>query len=94
MNSSTSGERQAEQTAAESGSTTLFEGREADALRAQSESEKFSSSHKQAFILLEEALHITHVRSYQGQFENGIAKGIATITFTASQADQWDSYEG
>ena len=29
--------------------------------------------------LLEEALKIANVRSYQGQFENGIAHGIATI---------------
>ena len=39
--------------------------------------------------LLKQALEIPDVQSYQGQFENGIAHGIATIMFaTHSKASK------
>ena len=36
--------------------------------------------------LLDEAIHICNVASYQGQFENGVAHGIATIKFHIAPA--------
>ena len=46
-----------------------------------------------AVTLLDEALQIAHVRSYQGQFENGIAHGIATIILNASMAAAPPTYD-
>lgn len=60
------------------------EGEEVSIFKAQQESEKFIESQNQAFALLTGALNISKVSSFQGQFESGVANGIATITFAAS----------
>lgn len=46
-------------------------------------------------MLLEQALQIKNTKLYQGQFENGVASGIASIIFSnESSPKDWDKYEG
>jgi len=47
------------------------------------ESSEKLQAHLNTGSLLDDVLYIPNVRSYQGQFENGIAHGIATIIFGA-----------
>ena len=44
--------------------------------------------------MLNGALNISKVSSFQGQFENGVANGIATITFAASTTGSDNSTAG
>lgn len=68
--------------------------REMDTLKAQAQSQKFLHSQQQAFTLLKKTLHVENVHLYQGQFERGVANGMATIMF-ANQASSDDiKYEG
>ncbi len=83
-----------QQTAADFGSQELKDEAKqaAETLQRQAESAVYTASKLAAYSLLEKALEIDQVKSYQGQFENGIANGMATIVFCGDA--QGDRYEG
>jgi len=63
-------------------------------LKAQSDSVKYQKSMSSAIEDLIGALEVPYARYYQGQFENGVANGMATITFSQSPLCLNAKYEG
>ena len=57
-------------------------------------SDKFISSSQTPIEDLQGALEVPYARYYQGQFENGVANGMATITFSTSQSTSHAKFEG